>query len=141
MGLEIQGAVNSMIGSVSSVVQQEQANRKKALNIALGAVKGFAMGGPAGAVAGGVSAAAEQAGIDSSAIDQKTGYQQMKNDAADREAVQRSINRNEIAKEMYSNPIQIAEQRAKQHMEQAQDEKRNRGTFLERMTAIHHGGK
>lgn len=40
MGLEIQGAVNSMIGSANSIVQQEQENRRKALSIALAAATG-----------------------------------------------------------------------------------------------------
>lgn len=63
MGLEIQGAVNSMIGSANRIVQQHEENMRKAANIAIGVATGAATGGVGGAIAGGAKAVAQQAGI------------------------------------------------------------------------------
>lgn len=67
MALEIQGAVNSMIGSVGNIIQQNEENKRKALNIALGAITG--------GVGGAITSAAKQAGINSKAVGQLTGTQ------------------------------------------------------------------
>lgn len=66
MGLEIQGAVNSMIGSARQIQEQNNDTARKALSIALGAVGGAATGGAPGALAGAAKSAASQAGISGS---------------------------------------------------------------------------
>lgn len=143
MGLEIQGAVNSMIGSVGSVIRQNEENKRKALNIALGAVTGGA--------GGAISAAAKEAGINHQAVDQVTGFQAQQDQKEDEQAVARSMNRRQLEANAYSNQINQqlsssqAAQRAGEHMRNAQDEKRQRnqfpaGSFMDRMTKIT-GGK
>lgn len=61
----IQSSVLSMMGSLGSLQQTVNANRRKALNIALGA----ATGGAGGAI----TAAAKEAGVNSKAVGHLTG--------------------------------------------------------------------
>ena len=68
MALEIQGAVNSMIGSVGNVIQQNEENKRKALRIVASAVSGGLSGGPAGAIKGVAKGVASEAGVDTKSM-------------------------------------------------------------------------
>lgn len=99
MALEIQQSVNSIMGSVNQIRANDEENIRKAVKIVAGAAKGFATGGPVGAIAGGVGAASEIAGTP------QVG-----------QAAQQFV-------QGYSSPQQQAAAVAQQSMENAQEQK------------------
>lgn len=130
MGLEIQGAVNSMIGSIGSVIKQNEENKRKALNIALGAVTGGA--------GGAISAAAKEAGVNHQAVDQITGFQAQQDQKEDEQAVARTMNRRQLEAQAYAN--QVDEQLGNYHMQQeGQRQVRQEDKFRDYMKRLEGG--
>lgn len=116
MALEIQGAVNSMIGSVGSVIQQNEENKRKALNIALGAVTG--------GVGGAAVAAAKQAGVNPKAVGQLT------NTAVDTQG-------DTPVGQVQMSPQQQASQQAMQNMQnEVQSKKAQKDEFANMQTSL-----
>ena len=61
MGLEIQGAVNSMMNSANAIQAENSRVNTQALKVVASAVKGYATGGVAGAIGGAAKQVASEA--------------------------------------------------------------------------------
>lgn len=120
MGLEIQGAVNSMLGSVANIQAQNNETKRKAASIVIGALTG--------GVGGAAMAAAREAGVNTKPIQQMQEVNQPKseNTIKREELAQWDLDKRYSAMQAEKNKAAESKSKAINHMKQAQEEKRNR---------------